>query len=590
MKHYLDFISSQNLLDNEIFNLLKCTQEEGKILQYMAKQLILGENEFVVHELLVKACSTQSARNLSLTDSANKPAGQYLHYLYHIRNLIELGWLAQSTFLQNKPTDIALLELYNETICLSHTFLKLLEDGALFADLPEITAYEDHLEYLKDCFAYIDLLHKTSSLKWSQKLNSPSLSHANHRLKLMEERINARLKITHKDLRVLKLIKDNHLDKKEQIIFFALLKEEYTSSDESLRDMNALLELISHDEYDKIKNRPLLDETSTLVQKGLIDYEESLGYYGGISRHFFIPEQILQSIIHSKKRPKTSLDTLLKEQDIFELLEPKQDLKEIILDDSTREILDNLLAQVNANVAHLLKLWGIREKRGGISAKVLLYGPPGTGKTITALALAKSLKKQILSFDCSKILSKWVGESEKNVRKIFDSYKDISQASKTQPILLLNEADQFLSSRGQSASSVDKMHNQMQNIFLEQIERFEGILIATTNLLEHVDSAFSRRFEYKIAFKRPNLAQREALWLKHLPKAAPYGKDSKEELAKALSEYDLSGGQIALVVKNTAYKVATKPQPIFHKEDFLKHIKAELSGNFDGEKSMGFRR
>ena len=109
----------------------------------------------------------------------------------------------------------------------------------------------------------------------------------------------------------------------------------------------------------------------------------------------------------------------------------------------------------------------------------------------------------------------YVGESEKNVRAIFDKYYDLRKKSKTEPILLLNEADQFLSARTtSSASGSEKMHNQMQNIFLEQIERFDGILIATTNLLESLDKAFSRRFNYKIEFKKPNLKQRLQLWEK----------------------------------------------------------------------------
>lgn len=583
MKHYLNFIQSKNLQNDSIFNLLKCNENEGKILQFMAKALLEGEVDFIVHTLLTKVFPSKGAPQ----------SESNLTFLPHIRNLIELGWVSQSSFLQPKLTDITLLELYNDNICLSHTFLKLLEDGALNVDLPEITPYEDHLEYLKDQFAYIDLLQKMSALKFSQKLDSPSLSRANYRLKLLEETIHSRLKLTTKDMSIIKMIKEYHLEQKEQIIFFALLKEEYSSSDENLRDMNALLELISLDEYDKIKHRSLLDENSTLVQKGLIDYDEMLSPFGGISRTFFIPEEILQNIIHpnkKKKRTKISLDSIIKEQEIFELLEPKYSIDEVILHSHTREILNHLLAQVNSDVISLLRLWGVKDKKKGIDAKILLYGAAGTGKTITALALAKSLKKQILSFDCSKILSMYVGESEKNVRKIFDSYQDICKKIKNEPILLLDEADQFLSTRGSSAHSADKMHNQMQNIFLEQIERFEGILIATTNLLENFDSAFSRRFNYKIEFKRPNKAQREELWLKHLPKNAPFGSLTREHLAKALCEYDLSGGQITLIVKNTAYKVATKAQPIFTEEDFISQIKSELSGNFDGSKSMGFRR
>lgn len=586
MKYYLDFIHATTIKKAKIFSFLKCDENEAKILQFMAKALLQGESDFVVHTLLYKSLIEPKA------DSRIKTSEKALSFLPHIRNLIELGWITQSSFLQPKITDIALLELYNDNVCLSHAFLKLLEDGALNVDLPEITPYEDHLEYLKDRFSHIELLHKMSGLKFSQKLDSPSLSRANYRLKLLEETIQSRLQLTTKDISIIKLIKEQHLEPKEQIIFFALLKEEYSSSDENLRDMNALLELISLDEYDKIKHRSLLDENSNLVQKGLIDYDELLNPFGGISRTFFIPEEILQNIIHpnkKKKRNKISLDSLIKNQDIFELVEPKYDMNEIILHQNTREILNNLLAQVNSNVVHLLHLWGIRDKKKGIDAKILLYGTPGSGKTITALALAKSLKKQVLSFDCSKILSMYIGESEKNVRRIFDSYNEICKSIKNEPILLLDEADQFLSTRSSSGNSADKMHNQMQNIFLEQIERFDGILIATTNLLENFDTAFSRRFNYKIEFKRPSREQREALWLKYLPQNAEFSVDSKENLAKTLAEYDLSGGQIALVIKNTAYKVATKKESIFTQEDFITQIKAELSGNFDNNKPMGFR-
>jgi len=130
------------------------------------------------------------------------------------------------------------------------------------------------------------------------------------------------------------------------------------------------------------------------------------------------------------------------------------------------------------------------------------------------------------------------------------------------------------------------MHNQMQNIFLEQIEQFEGILIATTNLLENLDTAFSRRFNYKIAFKKPNREQRVELWKKLLPENAPYAKDFDVE---KLAEFNLTGGQINLIIKNTAYRVAVKDEPLFTTDDFIAEIKKEQGGSFESDgKSMGF--
>jgi SpoVK/Ycf46/Vps4 family AAA+-type ATPase len=133
--------------------------------------------------------------------------------------------------------------------------------------------------------------------------------------------------------------------------------------------------------------------------------------------------------------------------------------------------------------------------------------------------------------------------------------------------------------------STDKMHNQMQNIFLEQIENFNGILIATTNLLENIDPAFSRRFDYKIEFKKPDFSQRVLLFRNYLPENALYEEDfSIEELAK----YPLTGGQIKVIIKNTALNVAVKEEPIFTMNEFKNMIDREIKGTFGEEKSMGF--
>jgi SpoVK/Ycf46/Vps4 family AAA+-type ATPase len=384
--------------------------------------------------------------------------------------------------------------------------------------------------------------------------------------------------------------KEKKFDDREQRIFLALLKEEYSGGEGQYRDMNTLIELISLDEYDKIRNRSLLEDGSKLLSEEIIDYEEILNMFGGISRSFYLQEAILQKIIHPNKKKKVTklkLDKLVEEQELFEYLKPTTDLSDVVLHPKTREVLNTVIKQVDKDVFAKLKAWGIKDKRKGIDARIIFYGSPGTGKTMTAVSLAKTLKRPILSFDCSKILSMYVGESEKNVRKIFDDFKILSKKAKVDPILLLNEADQFLSSRTEGAgSSADKMHNQMQNIFLEQIEQFEGILIATTNLLDNIDKAFSRRFNYKIEFKKPGRKQRKRLWHFMLPEKADYDEVFDVE---ELSKHELTGGQINLIIRNTAYKVAVREESVFTMQDFLEEIEKELGSSFEGSKSMGFR-
>ena len=576
MKEVINFIKAQNVESTNFFGQLKCSQEEAKILQFMSKEYVNGRDTLGVIDILGEFYDLKTYKHLEKLDL--------------IKSLLEFGWVVQVSFDQVKLSEVSKLELINSSVSLSSAYLKMLENGSNDFVLPEIKNYSDHLEYLQDQFFRIDLAQQLNVVRKNFDVNSPSSNRLKSKLILLENIIKERIKVTSNSIMLEDFFKNNDLNEQEQTLFLALLKEEYSGGDGSLRDMNSLIELISSDDYEKIKYRSLLEETSTLVSKALIDYDEVLTPFGGINRNFYIPDEVLYKISHPTKKSanvgKIKLDTVIKEQDMFELISTTKTLDDVVLNEKTKETLDALLKQVDKNVINRLKQWGIKDKKRGIEAKIIFYGVAGTGKTLTALALAKSLKKDVLSFDCSKILSMYIGESEKNVRSIFDKYYELRTQTKSEPVLLLNEADQFLSSRASGGvSSSDKMHNQMQNIFLEQIERFDGILIATTNLLENLDKAFSRRFNYKIEFVKPNKAQRIDLWKKLIPVNLPLEENFDiEELAK----YELTGGQIELVIKNTAYKIAVSDEPLFKVEDFKEQITKEQKGQFDSETKVGF--
>jgi len=576
MKNVIEFIESKDIAKLNIYTQLKCDVEEVKILQYLTKQYILAVDNLLVIDIL--------------SEFYDLKIYEHLDKIFLLKNLLELGWIVQSNFSATKLSELSQLELINTPVKLSSSFLKLLEMGSLDLVLPEIKEYSDHLEYLQDQFFRIDLAQQLNIIKHNFNENSPNANRLRSKLLLLENRIKERIETTSTTIMLEDFFCENKLNEQEQMIFLALLKEEYGGSDESIRDMNSLIALVSSDDYEKIKYRSLLEESGILIANGLIDYDEMLSPFGGINRNFYIPEKILYKISHPiKKRTrkqKIKLDMLIEEQEMFELIEPKKSLEDVVLNDKTKSTLNLLLQQVDKKVIDRLKKWGIKDKKKSIDARIIFYGAAGTGKTITALALAKSLKKQVLSFDCSKILSMYVGESEKNVRKIFDDYKDLCIKTKSQPILLLNEADQFLSNRvsGQISGS-DKMHNQMQNIFLDQIENFDGILIATTNLLDSIDKAFSRRFNYKIEFLKPDEIQRKILWEKLLPETLPFDKNF--DIGK-LTSAKLTGGQIELIIKNTAYKLAIMDDPLFKTEDFIDEIHKEEKSMFDKDKKVGF--
>ncbi|EDP2880336.1 AAA family ATPase, partial [Campylobacter jejuni] len=489
MEKLKNFLILKNIEDTQIYKELKCAKNEALILRELCRNYVVSISSINAFTLL----STIFGNDKYL----------YLDALEDLKKLIERGFVNQnSSFfksLENNKTQTLTLALLQSELSLSEYFLEFLEAKPRL-NFEKQEAYADYLEYLKDEFARIQLYERLSFIQ-----KSAYNSEIKNQIKLYERHIKERLKKSKFYNVLADIFKEYNLEHKEQIIFLALLKEEYALSNESSisREMNSLLSLISENDLERHKNKKLLQENAPLLN--LIECDEYLNAFGDISKSFFIIDEILQRIINfePKQSKKIKIESVLKDQDIFELIEPSTDINDIIMPENTKELLENILKQQDKKVLERLHSWGIKSNKN-IEAKIIFYGPAGTGKTMSALAMAKSMKKSVLSFDCSKILSKWVGESEQNVRKIFDTYKNIVQTCKQSPILLLNEADQFLSTRVDGSSGSDKMHNQMQNIFLEQIERFSGVIIATTNFLESLDSAFSRRFDYKIEFKKPD--------------------------------------------------------------------------------------
>lgn len=565
-----EFLNEPKIEKSKLYQRLQCSKNEALILKELCKSYV---------------CASASVSAFSLLAGLfGEKDYAYLDYLEDLKSLIKRGFVTSgSGFFKNidsnKLSNSKLVLLQSE-LSLSQYFLDFIDSKTSFK-VPKIKAYGAYLEYLRDEFLRVEFYEKLSFARHSEYY-AVLKSH----IKEFEKYIKECLKLSKFHNVLNAIFKEHALNAKEQILFLALLKEEYTLSHEnsSTREQNALLNLISENELELRQNKKLLEDDSKLLN--LIEYDEYLNAFGELSKSFFISDEVLERVINSptKQNQKLKLESLVKEQEIFELIEPNIDINDIIMPENTKELLSNILKQKDKKVLERLSLWGIKSSKN-IEAKIIFYGPPGTGKTMSAFGVAKAMKKAVLSFDCSKILSKWVGESEQNVRKIFDTYKNIANSCKQSPILLLNEADQFLSTRIEGGSGSDKMHNQMQNIFLEQIERFSGVLIATTNFLESLDSAFSRRFDLKIEFKKPDFKDRLKMWEKFLPQNADFEEAFELE---TLAKYELSGAQILMVVKNTALKTAISKDGIFTMRAFLESIQKELEGSFDKSKIVGF--
>ena len=221
-----------------------------------------------------------------------------------------------------------------------------------------------------------------------------------------------------------------------------------------------------------------------------------------------------------------------------------------------------------------------------VGVAVLLYGAPGTGKTESVMQIAKETGRSIVHVDISEAKSAWFGESEKRIKKIFTSYKNACEIAEKKgelmPILLFNEADALISKRKEDTSgNCAQTENAIQNIILEELENLKGIFIATTNLASNMDSAFERRFLFKIKFENPSTEAKTSIWMNKL---TWLDKEAATEFAK---DYDFSGGQIDNIVRKIAMnEVITGERPAIN--DIHDMCKSEKLENPNGAKRVGF--
>lgn len=208
----------------------------------------------------------------------------------------------------------------------------------------------------------------------------------------------------------------------------------------------------------------------------------------------------------------------------------------------------------------------LKSKGWGLGFTCLFYGSPGTGKTESVLQLAREAGRDIMQVDISSVRTKWYGETEKLVKKVFTDYKDFVAQSEKTPILLFNEADAILSVRtelGVDSTSCTKTENAIQNILLQEMETLDGILIATTNLTNNLDAAFERRFLYKIKFEKPDVEARGEIWRSLMPTL------TKEEAQILAAEFDFSGGEISNIARKCFIN-----ELLFNQSTSLEQIKA----------------
>jgi len=242
-------------------------------------------------------------------------------------------------------------------------------------------------------------------------------------------------------------------------------------------------------------------------------------------------------------------------------IQPRYGWDDIVLPPEQKKQLQNACNQIKYR--HIVYgEWGFEKKLSyGKGLCVLFSGPPGTGKTMSAQVMAKELYLELYKIDLSQVVSKYIGETEKNLQLIFQ------EAQLSNAILFFDETDALFGKRSEVKDSHDRYANIETAYLLQKIEEYEGVSILATNFIQNIDEAFMRRFNFIIEFPFPDKQCREKIWRSIFPVEAPLGDDIDFEFIA--SKFEIAGGNIKNIAVSSAFLAADAAEPIG-----MKHIVA----------------
>lgn len=336
------------------------------------------------------------------------------------------------------------------------------------------------------------------------------------------------------------------LEESNEILFIymchALVNEEEESV--SMRDLNNIFGKMS---FPYVKST-LKNQSHPLFKCNLIENEYDESFMD--SNNYCLTNRAKKEFLSDftiKQHTKTTNNTLLTYRKIV--------FKELYYNEIEEKQIQTIKQSLEpARLKAIQKRLVAQSMRKGIN--ILFYGDSGTGKTETALQIAKQCKRDIMHIDISEMRSCWYGESEKKVKNVFNEYQNLIKTTKNIPILLFNEADAIISKRKENVKwSVDQTENTMQNIILEEMENSEGIIIATTNLINNIDSAFERRFLFKVNFEKPCLEAKIHIWnsfLQNCSSSKAFTKLTENDIVSIAENYHFSGGQIENIIRKAS--------------------------------------
>ncbi|KAA3438746.1 ATP-binding protein [Rufibacter hautae] len=323
----------------------------------------------------------------------------------------------------------------------------------------------------------------------------------------------------------------------------------------------ALFVLAGENVEQRLKVQDLLSYSGRLQQNGFLQVETVKTGEPTMSGRLLLDEEVVEQLTLGKVTPPRFSGEFA-----AELLTTEQEWPDLILNHHTRSQIEDILTWLQHNDT-LLNTWGMRKKiKPGY--RTLFYGPPGTGKTLTATLLGKHTHLDVYRIDLSQLVSKYIGETEKNLARIFD------KAQHKKWILFFDEADALFGKRTNQRDAQDRYANQEVAYLLQRIEGYPGVVVLASNMKSNIDEAFLRRFHSIIHFPKPTAAERLLLWQNALPKQLKVGKQvALESLAQ---KYELTGSGIINVVQRVCLEALAQKTTSVPVESFVTQIKKEM--------------